>query len=320
MGVDEPPNCPDCSSPMVRRRAARGPRAGREFWGCSRFPACKGIVNIDAQKVSMPDGGSAEPPAEADLSSPDLVGAAVPVARVQWSDVSNRRDGWITDYVPCGGSLRAWSKELRDAARRDLDTAWFAWPLFPDAYQPADESTARVLGMMRKIILRGSLPPLIPAAEQLVLERLGIHVKEPLPGEIVRRPVVSLRAEHYEQGQRWRTAAELDALAHDSDEEEHLLQRILDARPLIAHDLIIQAPLDGLLRAHGKKTEGQRRVDLLSARSRTVVELDGAHHASSPTVDSARDRELAAVGYTTTRIPTSTADAAEAALVEEAGD
>jgi restriction system protein len=34
--------CPDCAAPMVRRLAGRGPNAGREFWGCSRFPKCKG--------------------------------------------------------------------------------------------------------------------------------------------------------------------------------------------------------------------------------------------------------------------------------------
>jgi len=34
--------CPRCSSPMVRRLAQRGVHAGRSFWGCSRFPQCKG--------------------------------------------------------------------------------------------------------------------------------------------------------------------------------------------------------------------------------------------------------------------------------------
>ncbi|WP_453950712.1 topoisomerase DNA-binding C4 zinc finger domain-containing protein [Bradyrhizobium sp. USDA 377] len=39
------PNCPRCGSPMRRRTARRGPRAGRGFWGCSRYPACTGIRN-----------------------------------------------------------------------------------------------------------------------------------------------------------------------------------------------------------------------------------------------------------------------------------
>lgn len=34
--------CPICQSPMVKRTAKRGVNAGNEFWGCSRYPACKG--------------------------------------------------------------------------------------------------------------------------------------------------------------------------------------------------------------------------------------------------------------------------------------
>lgn len=40
----ETPSCPKCSSSMVKRKARQGKHAGREFWGCSRFPKCKGII------------------------------------------------------------------------------------------------------------------------------------------------------------------------------------------------------------------------------------------------------------------------------------
>ena len=36
------PTCPLCSSPMKERVARRGADAGSRFWGCSRYPACKG--------------------------------------------------------------------------------------------------------------------------------------------------------------------------------------------------------------------------------------------------------------------------------------
>lgn len=38
--------CPLCGSPMVRREARRGANAGRAFYGCSRYPACRGIRAI----------------------------------------------------------------------------------------------------------------------------------------------------------------------------------------------------------------------------------------------------------------------------------
>jgi predicted RNA-binding Zn-ribbon protein involved in translation (DUF1610 family) len=34
--------CPRCGSSMVYRLARKGRNAGHYFWGCSRFPVCKG--------------------------------------------------------------------------------------------------------------------------------------------------------------------------------------------------------------------------------------------------------------------------------------
>jgi DNA-binding helix-hairpin-helix protein with protein kinase domain len=38
--------CPRCSQPMVKRLAKRGKNAGSYFWGCSRYPTCRGTRNI----------------------------------------------------------------------------------------------------------------------------------------------------------------------------------------------------------------------------------------------------------------------------------
>jgi restriction system protein len=36
------PSCPVCRSPMVLRTAKRGKNSGSSFWGCSRYPKCRG--------------------------------------------------------------------------------------------------------------------------------------------------------------------------------------------------------------------------------------------------------------------------------------
>ena len=41
-GLGRAPCCPRCEAPMVVRTAQRGARAGRTFFGCSRFPLCRG--------------------------------------------------------------------------------------------------------------------------------------------------------------------------------------------------------------------------------------------------------------------------------------
>jgi restriction system protein len=39
------PACPKCGSTMVLRHATKGAHAGSAFWGCSRFPGCRGILS-----------------------------------------------------------------------------------------------------------------------------------------------------------------------------------------------------------------------------------------------------------------------------------
>ena len=36
-------SCPKCGSEMVLRTAKHGARSGQRFWGCSRFPTCRGL-------------------------------------------------------------------------------------------------------------------------------------------------------------------------------------------------------------------------------------------------------------------------------------
>ncbi len=39
----EPPACPTCGDVIVLRKAKSGPSIGAEFWGCSRYPKCRGM-------------------------------------------------------------------------------------------------------------------------------------------------------------------------------------------------------------------------------------------------------------------------------------
>ena len=41
------PNCPSCGGSMVKRIAKQGANAGKMFWGCSKYPKCRGTVAVD---------------------------------------------------------------------------------------------------------------------------------------------------------------------------------------------------------------------------------------------------------------------------------
>lgn len=48
----EAPRCPKCGRKMVLRTARQGRYAGKQFWGCSGYPNCRGIVNIRSEAKS----------------------------------------------------------------------------------------------------------------------------------------------------------------------------------------------------------------------------------------------------------------------------
>jgi len=45
-GSDSDVSCPLCSAQMVQRVAKRGKNKGNVFWGCSRYPECRGIRSV----------------------------------------------------------------------------------------------------------------------------------------------------------------------------------------------------------------------------------------------------------------------------------
>jgi restriction system protein len=44
--ADHIPACPACGSAMVLRAAKSGKNAGKQFWGCSSYPGCKGTAKV----------------------------------------------------------------------------------------------------------------------------------------------------------------------------------------------------------------------------------------------------------------------------------
>jgi ssDNA-binding Zn-finger/Zn-ribbon topoisomerase 1 len=44
----ETPRCPRFGSEMILRTAKSGANQGGQFWGCSRYPQCRGIVSLAA--------------------------------------------------------------------------------------------------------------------------------------------------------------------------------------------------------------------------------------------------------------------------------
>ena len=44
--------CPKCGSVMVIRESKRGDNTGKQFWGCTNYPRCRGIINISESAIT----------------------------------------------------------------------------------------------------------------------------------------------------------------------------------------------------------------------------------------------------------------------------
>lgn len=49
--TDNAPVCLKCNSPMILRTATKGERIGKKFWGCSNYPKCRNIVNVERSEL-----------------------------------------------------------------------------------------------------------------------------------------------------------------------------------------------------------------------------------------------------------------------------
>lgn len=297
------PRCPDCGAPMRVRVAQRGRTAGRQFWGCTRYPACKGSRTYVRPQVDRARTEAAERPRRDDRSPARH-------RRVEWRDGTLLREGWSARYSHGGARLR--SAPAPDALVQRFAACWIAQEEV-DSYEPADAETRRVIALVRKILQRGSAPPLHPDAERALLDFVGRNEdvrSSDMRGDVgpsLRNPPEPRADEHRGSFGPAHPVTAAD-LPYDSEEERRFHQEWLPAAvgPVWPEYVIPQASLDLLLSGSGARPSAYRRVDFLVSAPWTtpfVVEIDGDQHSAQAHIDEQRDRALADAGYPVVRVP-----------------
>lgn len=271
---------------------------GSSFWGCPRFPACKGKRDIRQAEPDEPRG---------------IAERAAPWVRVLWNDGTLARAGWQCRYTTAGGSLRA-SQALKEVAR-ELRQCWTARSA---TSYVAPEPVRRVTGAIRKIIQRGANPPVHPHVERELLESLGFdqHMRpSPLPGDLSVRlePDVFqhvIVGEASVSSRAWEPDPEIRL---ESSQEHRFLTEWVPANlgATAPRWFVPQASLDDLTASFAYQGPTGQRVDFLVTvpfGQPFVVEIDGPQHANSTAPDGERDRRLGSVGIPVVRIPTAEID------------
>lgn len=311
------PGCPECQAPMLRRVSKRGPQTGTEFWGCSRYPSCKGTRKLsDATQVGATQGQAeaADQPLARQAPAPETAAPGNTPAlraghrRVQWTDSTTQRLGWIVRYSTAGGTLR--SVPLPVEVTKRVSGCWIARE--DTTAEGPGHDVRRVVATLRKILQRGDCPPIHPDAERALLDAIGVDVQDSeLPGDLTPRLRRPLRIDAAVAVADLATDERIleEDFTYDSDEERRFHHEVVPdlLGPGAARWFLPQAPLDGLLRGAGREATGARRVDFLVVAPWLppfVVEIDGAQHDTAELVDDDRDAVLVDAGYDVLRIPT----------------
>jgi len=287
------PDCPDCGDSMELRTARRGKHEGTQFWGCQNYPDCTGTRSMEGEDAPTERTGFPRPTKR---------------RAVTWRDGTLSRPGWTCRYTMISGSLRAFGGSVEKAS--SVSQAWMAVSERAVPDPPGPSPFTRVV---RKILQRGSAPPIHPASEQLLLEELGLSDRvrpSALPGDLGLESDGSFAMPGEESLGTRKTAhfSPSNNLEFDSHEEEAFFLEWVPANlgASVGRWIIPQASLDLLLRAHDQPAEGVRRVDFLvrmPGHDPFIVEIDGAQHDDAPRVDEDRDQRLNRIGLPVHRIP-----------------
>lgn len=313
---------------MILRTAKRGRNTGNQFWGCSKYPRCRGTRDVNDESV---DDSHPRPTANfvADAPEQPRSFAALPVT---WVEGATRTE-YVSEYVSVGAMPGIFREVLTH--QPDLEPILSQCLLLTPRGRPRSGATdhARLVSaLLVKMLQRGRnpLPTLEVERESLRTyglaqsainladegEEEGWELRRGSVSRINPRGLMAIAAERstFELDPAFDFAPGSHTALLQSDAEIKFLDRWVPETlgPSAGHWFTPQASLDTLLSSRGLDEQGARRVDFLFHHPGSpplAIEIDGREHGSAILVDEARDELLRAIGIDVLRIPNDEMDA-----------
>ena len=173
--MDDAPRCPKCGSEMKRRMARRGPNAGKYFYGCTKWPDCNAIINIDGERTSgvvpKPKILHGENFANPDDDNRPYVNIAALDFPVEL-EVRPRASGFETVFIDSMALPKNFFNMLDDDEYRKSVESFAKWRIdfTPGDHPPLSEKETTIISIIEKIINRGRLTRLSEKLEKVVLK------------------------------------------------------------------------------------------------------------------------------------------------------
>jgi ATP-dependent DNA helicase RecQ len=270
---------------MRLRLARRGRNAGRQFWGCSRYPACKATVEF------TPGGDAAEPRSSWPGSAktfPVSVGAA-----------PREYQGQSTFFQTCA-LPKAFVEQLHiQGCERSLVRAAAQWRLdYPLPHGDGFSAERRsVVAVAESLLTRGTTPFCSPSLERALRAAQYPVEAEQGVNEAVRRVALAPSC-------KFRPVS----FSFDSPEERIAFEWIvaLLRREELPWFLIPQVHLASLSTTLNKYAAERGDILLVHPdRDPVLIEIDGLQHKAHQERDNARDDALRKAGVDVKHIPAS---------------
>jgi len=271
---------------MRLRTARRGRNAGGQFWGCERYPECKGIVNV-SQTAGPHDTSSGTRETESkETTFPVIVSAAA-------RNLGEQNSFFQSCPLPACIVEQIHDGELDKSLVRSLAQWRLDYPVLVG--QAPDQSLLNVLAVVEAILHRGTTPYCSPVLEKglRIASKIGLGDTHELIGAIKRVAI--------------RPSIRYSPKVFESAEEQLLWETVADLcrRESLPWQVIPQIELSSIAPQVDAKT--LQRGDFLLVHPHSeplLVEVDGEDHEFHEARDSSRDDALASVGIKVLRVPT----------------
>jgi ATP-dependent DNA helicase RecQ len=275
--------CPKCGSTMVRRKARVGKNAGGFFYGCSKYPQCRGTLPADDIVLDRTNG-------KADHRTPDEFAIDFPRSLF----ARPRFNGYQTRFHECVAVTSSMMEIISESDSSSATLKEFAqwrldFPISNGRYQ-LDDRGRNVLSVVEKILTRGRITMMSADLEEKFKKLYKVTTekwKAPDPSP-------------------WQQPFD----GFDSTEEQIFYENVLPKLiPAGSHVSVIpQVEIKSLLPIGVAIEASASRVDFAiffsDTSECTVIEIDGAQHEQHIEADRLRDTTLLEHGITVIRIPT----------------
>lgn len=303
-------NCPICGSTMIKRVAGKGTNIGKEFYGCSKFPNCRGTINVPETKMKDIPEVYSKKLNEVSINNTNNINKIN--NNMMKDNPYNNKMPELKDKNNLIGLIPLYSEPSKKGNElyyfQSIAVPNIAFNALANGYIQDKDLTRHSRFSLELPIAKYEVSYEQKAICSLVLRLLnrGIYTKNSHNIEEFLKNSYQFTESEIKKLEILDSFIQYDSImmAHDSEREFDLMKRLeLAFGPNFYSHIISQVYLNSLVGEETISSIGERVDFLLSIGDVDyVIEVDGSEHELHASKDKNRDERLIDSGYKVVRI------------------